>query len=86
MICASCAAVYQCLEYAITHATPHGVWGMHQEKDRRTLKRFLTLRPEQMDHYWNRSFEKIQQRIDEANQLAMNLEVAENPPVTAIAG
>lgn len=72
VICASCPVTAECLQYALETGQPAGVYGMHTEKDRRTLKRFITLRPREAQAQWDRSFEKIELRLN--RRLAMNFE------------
>jgi Transcription factor WhiB len=37
-ICASCPVRQPCLDYAISHAISHGIWGGLTERDRRALR------------------------------------------------
>jgi WhiB family redox-sensing transcriptional regulator len=37
--CMACEVRSECLEYALTHGEPHGVWGGLSERERRRLKR-----------------------------------------------
>jgi Transcription factor WhiB len=37
-ICASCPVRQPCLDYAISHAITHGIWGGLTERDRRALR------------------------------------------------
>ena len=37
-ICARCPVRQQCLDYAISHAIVHGIWGGLTERDRRALR------------------------------------------------
>lgn len=83
-ICAGCIAVEECLSYALHTGQVHGVFGMHSQQDRRTLKRFLTLRPAEAQKFWERSFEKILARIDQMMQLSMDLEIPESPIDTGV--
>jgi WhiB family redox-sensing transcriptional regulator len=38
-VCARCPVVDECLEYALRIREPHGVWGGHNELERRRLLR-----------------------------------------------
>lgn len=40
-VCRGCPVRTQCLDYAIHHGEPHGIWGGTTEYDRRTLRRNL---------------------------------------------
>jgi WhiB family redox-sensing transcriptional regulator len=37
-ICASCPVRQPCLDYALSHAITHGIWGGLTERDRRALR------------------------------------------------
>jgi hypothetical protein len=37
-ICASCPVRQPCLDYALSHAITHGIWGGLTERDRRPLR------------------------------------------------
>ncbi len=37
-ICAVCKVRIQCLEYALKHGEPYGIWGGLSERERRRLK------------------------------------------------
>lgn len=69
-ICMTCPVTEECLAFALSTRQPIGIFGMHTEKDRRTLKRFMSLKPEEAEAYWVRSFEKIELRV---SNLKMNL-------------
>ena len=42
-ICASCPVRQPCLDYALSHAITHGIWGGLTERDRRPLRVHHTL-------------------------------------------
>lgn len=66
IICSGCTAKNQCLVFAIETNERYGVWGMHTQADRRELKRWMTRHPDKVTYHWNRSFRKIQDRIESA--------------------
>lgn len=75
-ICMTCPVTEECLSYALATRQPVGIYGMHTEKDRRTLKRFMSLKPAEAEAYWIRSFEKIELRV---SGLKMNLDTPKHP-------
>lgn len=80
IICWGCPVKAECLTYALETNERFGVWGMHTQADRRELKRWMSRHPHRAGDYWDRSFQKIEDRI----VSTLNRDAAQTPTLTPV--